>query len=317
MIFLGVDVGGTKTDVLVVNEMGRVLGRYIGGPGNHESLGVEGAYREINRSIKKALRKADLDKSEVDYAFFGMAGFDHEEDRDVIDEILRKIGLKNYSFDNDGRIALKSGTGDDIGIMVSCGTGSVSYASDGRKISRIGGYSWGFGERLGSYLISGMITSAVVRSKDGRGYKSKLVEKVESEIGMSVEKLRRISRNGVSALSEYVPRIISSLFWAYEDHDFVATKIVLEIAEEVVKIASAHRRVLHLKAPVKLVLEGTFFKKSPKYFLELISSALGEEFYVSVPKHPPVVGAVLLAMDMGKLNSKEYFEKIISQINRV
>ena len=308
------DVGGTKTDVLIVDGNGDVLSRYVGGPGNYESLGVDRAREEIDRSLKRALKMANLEKEDIDFAFFGMAGFDHEEDRKTIEKILGGLGLSRYDFDNDGRIALKSGTGDDVGIMVSCGTGSVSYASDGKRVNRIGGYSWSFGERLGSYLIAGMVTSSVVRSKDGREYKSLLVKMLEKEVGMSVESLRRLSRSGVYSLSDYVPRIISVLFEAYESHDFLATKILLEIVEEIVKIALAHFRKLDFDPPIKLVLEGTFFKKAPDYLKRMVSSALGEDFTVIVPNHPPVIGAVLFALDRAGLDSKEFFGKLVSQI---
>ncbi len=311
---MGVDVGGTKTDVLIVDKKGRVLSRYIGGPGNYESLGIDRAREEIDRSLRSALNMANLEKGDIDFAFFGMAGFDHEEDRKTIEEILGGLGLNRYDFDNDGRIALKSGTGDDVGIMVSCGTGSVSYASDGKKVNRIGGYSWSFGERLGSYLIAGMVTSGVVRSKDGREYKSLLVKMLESELKMSVESLRRLSRSGIYSLSDYIPRIISVLFRAYESHDFIATKILLGIVDEIVRITLAHFNRLDFKPPVKLVLEGTFFKKSPDYLKEMVSSALGEDFVVVIPDHPPVVGAVLFALDRSGIDSKKLFKELISQI---
>ncbi len=314
MAFAGIDVGGTKTDVLIVDKNGNVLSRYIGGPGNYESLGIDKARNEIERSLNNALRSANLDRSDIEFAFFGMAGFDHEEDKPTIEKILGSLGLRDYDFDNDGRVALKSGTGDDVGIMVSCGTGSISYASDGKRVIRIGGYSWSFGEKLGSYLIAGMITAAVVRAKDGREYKSILVDMLESEIGMSIESLRRLSREGIYSLSGYIPKIISVLFKAYESHDFLATKILLEIVEEIVKIAKAHFNKLDFEPPVKLILEGTFFKKSPDYLRDMISSALGKDFKVIVPDHPPVVGAVLFALDRAGINSKKLFKKIVNQV---
>ena len=310
LIFLGVDIGGTKTDVLVSDENGNVISYFKGGPGSFESLGVERAAEEIRRSVEIALEKASVSKKDVDFAFFGVAGFDHEEDREIVKDMLDRVGIEKYDFDNDGRIALRSGTGDDVGIMVSCGTGSVSYASDGKKLNRIGGYSAYFGEKLGSFLIAGMVTAAVVRSKDGREIPSKLVENVESAIDMEIEELRRISRDGFEVLSDYVPKIISALFRSYEEKDALATKIILDIVEEVVRIVSAHRRKLELFPPIKVVLEGTFFKKAPSYFIEMIENALGKEYEILVPKHPPVVGAVLLAMERAGVDFRRAFEKL-------
>jgi activator of 2-hydroxyglutaryl-CoA dehydratase len=41
-ILLGVDIGGTKTRALLVDENGSVLGFGKAGPGNHESVGWDG-----------------------------------------------------------------------------------------------------------------------------------------------------------------------------------------------------------------------------------------------------------------------------------
>ncbi len=310
MIFLGVDIGGTKTDVLLSDENGNVISYFRGGPGSFESLGVERAAEEIRRSVEEALERSSVSKKEIEFAFFGVAGFDHEEDREIVKDMIDRVGIERYGFDNDGRIALRSGTGDDIGIMISCGTGSVSYASDGKRLNRIGGYSAYFGEKLGSFLIAGMVTAAVVRSKDGREISSRLVSNVESAIGMEIEELRRISRDGFKVLSDYVPKIISALFKSYEENDALATRILLEIVEEVVRIASAHRKKLDLFPPIKLVLEGTFFKKAPSYFVKMIENTLGDEYELVVPKHPPVVGAVLLAMEKAGVDFRKAFEKL-------
>ena len=312
MIFLGVDVGGTKTDAILVNDEGKVLSYFRGGPGNYQSIGREKAFREIKRVVDGVLKKIGLEKNDITFAYFGIAGADTVKDFEIIRSILNGLALKRYDFDNDGRIALKSGTFDDIGIMVSCGTGSISYAYDGNNTHRVGGFSSFFGERLGSFYIAGFVMSAIMRSKDGRSPKTKLKKIVENKLKMRVEDLMRYEYFDERTSINFVPLVIKSLFEGFNENGFIATKIFINIVEEVLNIVEAHRRVLNFKKPIKLVLEGTFFKRAGKSLIEMIKSALGDEFEVVVPKHDPVIGAILLAMEKaGLLVNRELFDKIV------
>ncbi len=317
MVFLGVDVGGTKTEAVLADEMGKVLSVYRGGPANHESVGLEGMLNELRRVLNGVLEKAKADLKDVDYAFFGMAGVDHREDYETLEPVLKKLGLKSFSFDNDGRIALRAVSWDGVGVIVNCGTGSVSYAYDGKRVSRIGGFSWTFGERLGSYYIAGLVISAVVRAKDGRDDKTVLIDLLEETTGTDVEKLRLKARFGLRELSEYVPSIIERLYEAYDSHDYVATKIILSVVEEILRIVRAHVARLNFSKPITLALVGSFFKNSPPLLREMISSALGPDYKVIVPKHDPVVGAVLMAMEKRGLKvSKGIFKKLVEDYMR-
>ncbi len=312
MVFLGVDAGGTKTEAILVDETCSVLSLVKGGPANHESVGVEGMLEELDRILDELTGKAGLKREDITFAFFGMAGVDHEEDYTNLGSALKKLGLKRFSLDNDGRVALRSGNWKGTGIMVNCGTGSVSYAFDGERLNRIGGFSWTFGERLGTYYIAGMVISAVVRAKDGRAESTSLVEMVEDSIGMDVERLRLKARFGIRELSSYVPTIVHKLFEAYESHDYVATKIIIDIVEEVLRLVRAHRSRLRFAVPIHVILVGSFFKNSPPFLREMIGSALGEDYNVSVPAHNPVVGSALMAMEEYGLEiTPDIFENLV------
>lgn len=299
MRFLGVDVGGTKTHVLIADEFGNVMAFHEGAGANYQGVGVEKAYLNLRRAIVEALEETSLNFDDVDASFFGVAGADFEYENRIVKSILDRLGLKNYAFDNDGRIALRSGTLDDIGIMISCGTGGINYACDGKKIERIGGFSSFFGERLGSYIIAGKVASAIVRAKDKRSENTIMVEMFESQIGSDIENIMHYEYEGdYEKMRDYAVLLIKTLFSAARSHDHVALKILCEIVEEVIHIVEAFRRKLSFTTPIKLVLEGSFFKNADSMLMEMIQSALGEDYRLIVPKHPPVVGAVLLAADL-------------------
>ncbi|PLV59991.1 N-acetylglucosamine kinase [Thermotoga sp. KOL6] len=295
MILLGCDVGGTKTLAVLSDENGNILALHKGKGANYQVVGMENALKNLRETLKEVLNKANKSVEDIDFAFFGYAGADFEHEMKIVRNILEQLGLKKFDFDNDGRIALRSGTFNDVGIMVSCGTGSISYASDGKNVNRIGGLSFSLGERLGSHYIAGLVTSAVVRAKDGRDDWTMLVEEVEKEIGF-VENLLRYDYEGGDT-TEIVKKVNQILFKCAGKGDTVSLRIFNEIVTEVKKIVDAHMKVLNFSPPVMLILEGSFFKNAPSLLIKMIESCVGKDFKIIVPKHDPVIGALLFAME--------------------
>lgn len=314
MYFMGVDVGGSKTDVAISNESGEVLSYLRTKGANYQGVGVDKAFETIDKAINQALSEAGLRKSELTYSYFGVAGADMEFEMKITKSILDRLGLEKYSFDNDGRIALRSGTFDDIGILISCGTGGIAYACDGKIISRKGGFSRFFGERLGSFIIAGMVASAIVRSKDKRDEHTIMQQIFESKIGQSIENIMRYEymEQDRSKIYQYTLLLIETLYQAAKMYDYSALKILSQITNEVIKIVNAYLREMNFTMPVKVILEGGFFKNADETLIKMIKSALGNEFILIIPKHPPVVGAILLAAEMsGHSLSKRAVTKLI------
>lgn len=314
MYFMGVDVGGSKTDVAIANESGEVLSYLRTKGANYQGVGVDKAFETIDKAINQALSEAGLKKSELTYSYFGVAGADMEFEMKITKSILDKLGLEKYSFDNDGRIALRSGTLDDIGILISCGTGGITYACDGKAISRKGGFSRFFGERLGSFIIAGMVASAIVRSKDKRDEHTIMQQIFESKIGQSIENIMHYEymEQDRSKIYQYALLLIETLYQAAKMYDYSALKILSQITDEVIKIVNAYLREMNFTLPVKVILEGGFFKNADEILIKMIKSALGDEFNLIVPKYPPVVGAILLAAEMSSHSlSKRAVTKLI------
>ncbi|MGJ8455649.1 N-acetylglucosamine kinase [Pseudothermotoga sp. U03pept] len=299
MYFMGVDVGGSKTDLVLVDHSGTVISHLRAPGANYQGVGVEKAFEILSDAINKLMKEAGLKKQEITFAYFGVAGADMEYEIKIVRSILERLGLENYDFDNDGRIALRSGTLDDIGILISCGTGGITYGCDGREMIRKGGFSRFFGERLGSYIIAGMVASAIVRSKDGRDEHTIMQELFESKIGQSIEEIMYHEYMGEdrSKMAEYMILLFQSLYEAAHNYDYVALRILGQIVEEVLKIVNIYEKELDLTPPIKVVLEGSFFKKADKILIRMIESALGKEHQVIVPVQPPVFGAILLAAE--------------------
>lgn len=314
-MILGIDVGGTKTEAVLVNRNGEVLAFERGKGANYQTIGEQEAFERINGIVVSIAKNANIGLAQIEDCFVGAAGADFDYDYEIIDRIIKRLGLNKYGFDNDGLIALRSGTLKDPGILVTCGTGSINYAYNGREISRKGGFSQFFGEKLGAWYVSKLVASAATRSMDGRGYATLMKEMIEEKAGMSIPLLMNFEYHDNSYRGpEPVRILVSSLFEAANRNDLMAVKILVEIAEEVIGIAKSFLIDMEFEKPIKLILEGTVFKVADKMLIEMISNGLGDGFEVIVPLQDPVIGAALISMEREGWNlTDEVVNTLISQ----
>lgn len=298
MYFLGVDIGGTKTAAVITDETGEVLSLKKGAGSNYQGCGIEESYKRANHTIEEVCKEAGITKKDIHNAYLGIAGVDLDYDIKIIKGILKRIGIKKYAFENDGLIALRSGTDDGKGILVTCGTGSISFANNGERILRKGGFSTFFGERLGAGYIARLSASAIIRAKDGRGPKTLMKRILEKEHSITVEEMMKKEIPDVDYTGpDPVVTLITIIYKAARKNDFVALKILLKIADEVLNIVKSFRADMTFNPVIPLVLEGTVFKRADSILFDLIRSGLGDEFNVIIPNHDPVTGAALFALE--------------------
>ncbi|NLY52957.1 MAG: ATPase, partial [Firmicutes bacterium] len=125
MLFLGVDAGGSKTLSIVADQEGTCLGVGLGGTGNFQVNGIEGAREEIRASIAEALGNAGVELEDITAAYCGVAGADRERDFRIVRSVLESIlSVPQWSFENDAAIGIWAGTGDGVGVGVICGSGT-------------------------------------------------------------------------------------------------------------------------------------------------------------------------------------------------
>ena len=318
MYLLGVDIGGTKTAAIVSNESGEIIAFERGAGSNYQGCGVEESHSRIKDTLDRLYKKAGISRKEINNAFFGVAGADLEYDYQIIKQILDRLELRQYHFDNDGLIALRSGTVSGLGIMVACGTGSISFGNDGKTILRKGGFSQFFGERLGGNYIAHLAASAIMRNRDNRGPKTIMDDILREKHGVDIEEMMKIQYPGLSYDGpDPDVTLIKTLFEAAGKNDYLATNLLANVTEEVIRIVNAFRRDMAFTPVIPLVLEGTVFKKSGKLLQKFIKTALGDEYRITLPDHDPVTGAVMFAMDKAGIEiDKQKMERLVRTYNQ-
>ena len=298
MYFLGVDIGGTKTAAVIADETGQVLSFKLGKGSNYQGCGIEESYQRANQTIESVCNEIGIEKKEIHNAYLGIAGVDLDYDIQIIKGILKRIALPSYDFENDGFIALRSGTDDGKGILITCGTGSISFGNNGKSIIRKGGFSTFFGEQLGARHFARLSASAMMRSKDGRGPKTLMNNILEEKYHITIEEMMKAYIPDVTYSGpDTVITLIQVVYLAAKQNDYLALKILIEISQEVINICRSFRADMTFNPPIPLVLEGTVFKQADPILLDMIRSGLGEEYDLIIPKHDPVTGAVLFALE--------------------
>src|SRR6187551_2335433 len=111
--YLGVDVGGSKTQALITDHTGRALGLGKSGPGNHERVGYDGLVDALRDATHAALTAAGLHQDQISGAGFGISGYDWPSERQPTLDAIARLGLKaSVDAVNDTLIGLLAGSVD-------------------------------------------------------------------------------------------------------------------------------------------------------------------------------------------------------------
>jgi len=137
-LLLAVDGGGTRTQALVADAEGVVLGRGLGPGSNLHNMEFERSCRALTTAIDGALMAAlglGADGAgrwrdvPIAAACFGLSGVDVPEDAEQVSAWVREQAIApRFSVVNDCELVLAAGTPDGWGVAVVSGTGSVCLA---------------------------------------------------------------------------------------------------------------------------------------------------------------------------------------------
>jgi N-acetylglucosamine kinase-like BadF-type ATPase len=295
-LFLAVDGGNSKTDVVLGTTDGDVLGFVRGPTASPHVVGLDGAVAVL-RSLINPLR------STVDIAVFCLAGADLPMEVTRLQQAVTAERWATRSLvDNDCFALLRAGTAmpDAIAVVCGAGTNCVGRSADGRvaRFPALGAISgdWGGGHDLAEHALR-----YAARGEDGRGAPTALTAAVARHFGRptveSVSIALHVGELPMSAVHELAPLV----FEVAAAGDPVASGLVRRQAEEIVaQHRVAAERLGLLRSPHALVLGGGVLRAGhPQLQSQVAAGARAQAPYVqiSVVTAAPVVGAALLALD--------------------
>jgi N-acetylglucosamine kinase-like BadF-type ATPase len=298
--FLGVDTGNTKSHALIVDESGQAVGFGSAGPGNHESLGVDGFTKVLCAVVDRALEHAQITVTGIAGAGFGIAGYDWPSDRSLMDRAIGGLGLNApYDVVNDAMIGLVAGATEGWGVSISAGTSSNARGRDRNgKIGRMIGSGSYFGEYGGGHELVDKAAEAIGRAWSKRGEETALTDIFVRHVGANDvdDFLEGLVRERYTLRATDAPLV----FDAASNGDRVAQGLIKWIGCGLGDLAVGIIHQLSLGTEdFEVVLAGSFYNGSP-----LVAETMREVIHPIAPgaklvrlDAPPVVGAALLGME--------------------
>lgn len=306
---LAVDGGNSKADVALVAADGTLLAAVHGPTISHQQVGLAQGMANLRRLVDAAAAQAragDAGASAGSGASVGvycLAGADYPTDVRLLTRGIEDFGLASQTVVlNDTFAALRAGSHRPWGVALICGRGinACAVAPNGRsaRFDAVGGYSgdWGGGLGIGTAGLG-----AAVRARDGRGGRTVLERLVPQHFGLrspaALTKALYDERIEDWRLMELAPIV----FDAATAGDAVARSIVDRLADELVAMAGALIRRLHLtRLDPEVVLAGGVFRATDPAFYERLEAGLARV----APRAgtvrltaPPVLGSALLGLD--------------------
>ena len=302
--FLGVDGGGTKTNIAIMNAAREVVAEGSGGPSNPLRVGVETAVSNIIKAADSACDIGSLSRGDIVAATLGLAGVRRTDIRERVREsFVDRYGIRKTYVTTDADIALYGTTLGTPGAVVIAGTGSICLGVNDVGEKAISG-GWGpiAGDEGGGRGIADRALHSIAKASDGRGPLTKLSERAAEYFRASnVENL-------IGAI--YAPQMDNSRIAGFArlvvetaiEGDKIAVEIISDAGRELGTAAVAVLKRLGLensKVPIGCV--GSVFKAGElltKPMIELIRGT-APQAYLQDPLMPPSHAAALMAMKNG------------------
>ncbi len=297
---IGIDGGGTKTVGMLTTVIGEELVRTQAGPSNYHVVGTEQTKRVLVEIIQKLTENVDNTTLDSMRFCLGMAGLGRDEDRRIIGQVCDEIGIgKKRILTHDAHIALVGGIGKQTGVIVISGTGSIVYGIDqyGQDV-RAGGWGYLLGDEGSGYDIGIKGLQAVARSADKREPPTELTRLMLKKLALNnpselIRWTHAASRDEIAELSKIV-------FDAVEIGDEKAETIIDAAVIELLMATETVVMELNFTGIIDILLSGGNLIHQPimadklSQWIEMNIKGVS----VTLPKHQPAYGAVLLAMTL-------------------
>lgn len=301
-IKIGVDGGGSKTEIVALDTTGRVLRSLLKPASNYHVVGVEQAVRHIIEGIRDALQEETLEGIGL-----SLAGINSLEDWEIMADGLKQ-SLKDLAqatkrsfqdipivLENDVFGALMSVRGEFSGNVLAVGTGSVALGvNTNGKVFRVGGWGHIIGDQGSGYDIGRKALAATVASFEGYGPKSTLETKITGYLGLTQvlhlnDWLYRSKRT-----NKEVAALVPVVLKAAREGDFVSKLIMEEAGRD---LGLLTRALLRKTNGLEVGLVGGI-KHGWEFIEPSFLATVHEEFptvQVIKPNYPTSVGAALLS----------------------
>ncbi len=300
-LWLGVDGGGTNCRAAIVDANALVCGEGRAEAANFLRVGLEAAIKHIKIAVDEACKHAGTEPSKITTACVGLAGVSHpDHHRRMLAALKQVLPIPKIALETDARVALAGATGNEPGIVIIAGTGSIACGINDRgRFARAGGWGPTMGDEGSGSYIGRRALEAVVMAYDYRGEPTGMMEPVLRHFGVaSPPELPPVIYDSPAEVVGKIAQLSRIVVTAAQEGDKVAMKILKDAADELARAAIAVIEQLRMENDTfRVAYVGGVFEAG-----ELILAPLREEIHrwapnaeIAPPIDPPVIGAVMMA----------------------
>lgn len=300
---LGIDQGASKTQAIVTDGEGRILGTGSSFGACHSNNGLDTAMAAVREASQQALNAAGLSASQVERIAAGMTGVDWPHETPLLHQALCDLFTappEKVIVVNDCLIALRAGTSRPSGVILCAGSGlncAVRH-SDGRE------FTFGFyiaDDCQGGTALGYRVLQAVFDAACAMRCETSLTQPVLAHFSCdTVDELlyRHVIGDLPKPLIRQLPLILEEAALA---GDAVSCALLDTFGRDIAQyVVAGLRRFDMLLEETEVVLSGSVFKcRAPQ-----LTAAVQEVILSSAPHAviresicEPVIGAALLALD--------------------
>ena len=239
-------------------------------------------------------------------AVFGVAGYDWPAERQETLDSIATLGLLSpVEVYNDASLGLVAGSPSGWGVVVVSGTGCNcrGWDSQRQREGKMTGTGRRFGEGAGALELIAKAVEVVAAAWSMRGPSTNLSRVLVEYCGCP-DLDRLIEALALEQVS-IPPEAVKVIFETAAEGDPMAIALLQWAGEKLGELANGVIRQLRFeRLEFDVVLAGSMFEGSP-----LLAERVGEAVHLLAPgarlrrlSAPPVIGAVLLAMESAGLS---------------
>ncbi len=292
--FIGIDSGGTKSELLITDsENNFVIGKSYNAV-HYSVSGKEKLLAHLQNIIADAVYKKKLNLFNCRGICIGLAGVREQNVKKELQMHLSKLlGFKNILIDSDSSIALYGAFGGNDGLILICGTGSILFGLINNKFVRIGGWGKIIGDYGSGYDIGKSAIKNLAVEYDRNVKLSRLSRAIERKYSINRKNILNIIYRDNFDLQKLVPLVLE-----YADkNDKDAKKIINKAVDELLYHFEVFFSTIKLKKKIKVAFSGSILENK-NALSEKLKNKLKSNFgniILTNKKHTAAEGAVFLA----------------------
>lgn len=307
--FIGIDSGGTKTAISVIDENKNEVLSFQKGTGHYLQIGFDGLEKLLILILEEILEKLEITRDDIGYIFAGIPGYGEvKEDQKTIEEVAKKAwrGIK-FQLGNDMKAGWAGSLGCVPGINIIAGTGAIGYGiNELGEEARSSGWGHACGDEGSAYWIAKKGIEVFTKQADGRYPKTALYTVMREELNLKEDfDLIDLVYNQYSLDRGKIAQLSTVVYKGAEQNDPYSLEIFKEAALEIgLMIKAISEKIDFIEKPIKVSYVGGVFKASKYIFGNLEKYLMDNKVDVVIlePKYTPVYGSALYALKLWEEN---------------